>query len=315
MRIPSAAILALLGLGIASPALAVDHQLAASTDLPLHLAQTPPRPTTLSPANLETLAAFFSSPQVDFAQNYQNFVVSVSSPAVEVGEQDVELTYALALHLTDLLLDDASDADYQYWTDERLSQFREAPLNLWGLQQSCAAECTIPVFALNVAEFQAIATRTETRADDDFFALLTAHSNYPYVIGGELEGRPTFFEYTWDYGGYSLLGSGQHLALLRQIDTYQQRHEAYDLNSQTHTFSRQVQAMRQEILQDILNQSDCSGFDEAAVAAELRQILDQVQLNRTERAAIQKRIVEFQISSPEIEVNCKDLQNCSCTSG
>ncbi|MGB0564683.1 MAG: hypothetical protein ACPGVO_23230 [Spirulinaceae cyanobacterium] len=96
---------------------------------------------------------------------------------------------------------------------------------------------------------------------------------------------------------------------------YQSQQADYLLRSPTTAFAQQLQIMRHALLQDILVISNCSGLEAEAIGAELTQILDQVQLNEAEQTAIQSRIEAFAAGDPEIQVNCQDLENCTCASG
>ncbi|MEO0490454.1 MAG: hypothetical protein AAF215_17045 [Cyanobacteria bacterium P01_A01_bin.123] len=328
MKVFSAAFLSIVGLMPLLSAVSADTNLTATAAVtsnsqsqnalqgqnsrpqnPLVVAQAEQPPEDLSQV---TLNAFFLPWQVEHANFYQSNAISIhNNPTPDDG--DVESLYRQALQLAEELLIDSQYQDS--WTDEKLQQFRESDLDIWGLDPSCIAECTSPAFVANVEDFLAIAARTETNADDDFFKLVQAYYDYPYALEGQLWGWPTFFQRTWDYGGYSLLGEGKHLELLLQIDQYQQQHEQYILQSYLTTFTQQLQVMRHAILRDILVSANCSGPEQSAIVAELTQILDQVQLNSTERTALQQRIEAFQGASSDIQVNCQELGTCTCEGG
>ncbi len=263
--------------------------------------------------SLEALEPFFQSWQIGEANVYQTIAINVYDTPDEFGDWQTEELFGLALQLTDDLL---VEPTYSHlFGNEQLYQFTAADLGIWGLDSICVAECTEPGFALNLEEFQAIAAKTVTPADDDFFNLLQSYYESPFVLKGEVQGWPTFFQLTWDYGGYSLLGEGKHLQLLQQIDQYQQQHEEYLLRSPLTVFAKNVQDMRHDLLQDILVRTDCSGPEQDEIEAELTQILDQIQLNLAEQTALQQRLEAFQTQSPSIQMNCQVLGQCTCEGG
>lgn len=323
MNINCAVMVSMLGGLLSLPAIASSPpNLAATTASPLsaptpteRTAQTPPAEQPISsPDELPqaTLDRFFADWQVGQANFYQGIVQRVYDDQT-VPDLEIEGIYRMALRLASELLQD--EPYREFVDDERLSQFREADFGIWGLEPTCVAECTTAAFGLNLDEFRAIATRTTTTADDDFFALLQNYYPYVSVIDGEPWGWPAYFRRTWDYGGYSLLGEGLHLELLVQMDDYLQKHESYRLYSPFTVFAQQVQQMRHRLLQDVLVRSDCSGLTQEAILAELGQILTEVRLNPTETAAVEARIAEFQSPSADIQVNCQEFGQCTCEGG
>ncbi|MEL6384498.1 MAG: hypothetical protein AAFQ89_18990 [Cyanobacteria bacterium J06626_18] len=261
----------------------------------------------------EVLETFFQSWQIGEANFYQGIAIDAYNNPDEFGDWQTEELFGLVLRLTDDLLTEPTYSNL--FGDEPLAQFRTTNLGIWGLESICVAECTEPGFALDLEEFQAIAAKTITPADDDFFNLLQNYYESSFVLNGEVQGWPTFFQLTWDYGGYSLLGEGKHLQLLQQIDQYQQQHAEYLLRSPLTVFARYVQDMRHDLLQDILIRANCSGPEQNEIEAELTQILDQIRLNSAEQTALQQRLEAFQTQSPNIQVNCQTLGQCTCDGG
>ena len=273
-------------------------------------------PEALSPEALsvEVLETFFQSWQVGEANFYQNTLMNAYNDPNAFEDWQTEHFFRLALQLTDNLLVEPTYSSMI--ANEKLSRFTTTDLGVWGIDSICVAECTEPGFALNLEEFQAIALKTTTTADDDFFSLLQSYYGYAYALDGEVWGWPTFFQLTWDYGGYSLLGEGKHLQLLLQLEQYQQQHGGYLLRSPLTVFAQYVQDMRHNLLQDILVRADCSGPEQAAIEAELSWILAQVQLNSAEQTALQQRLEAFQLPlSPDIQVNCQTFGQCTCEGG
>ncbi|MGB3491602.1 MAG: hypothetical protein WBA57_02655 [Elainellaceae cyanobacterium] len=298
--------------------------LSVNVLMPQHsLAQVSTEDAAMAPAPLETevLQPFFSSWQIGEANDYQSSLISAYNSTIDADPSETEGFYRQALQLgTHLFIGNGYESFYE---DDQLSQFRETDFGLWGLVPSCVAECTQPVFNLDVDAFATWSERTDTMADDDFFAIIRAYyaiANYegevdPMVSDRTLIGAPAYFQYTWDYGGYSLLGEGKHLALLLQLDRYQQQHGDYLVRSPLTAFASQLQEMRHDLLRDILIVSDCSGPEQEKIVAELTQILAQTQLGPAEREAIANRLAEFQTPSSEIQTNCQEFGTCSCEGG
>ncbi|MEO1094845.1 MAG: hypothetical protein AAFX01_08095 [Cyanobacteria bacterium J06638_28] len=332
MKVFSIAILSIMGGLLALPAhseVAGLHpgqtaktNLLTANDSPMLLADAIAPPQTLTPGVMDE---FFLPWQVGEANFYQTMVTNAYSSPTEPANTQTEEFYLLALRLTEKLLVNTYESGWEQ--EEQVFQFKDTDLGLWGLDASCQAECTVPALRLNVDEFLAIATQTATTADDDFFQLIDNYYSYaPAVNDGELWGAPAYFQFTWDYGGYSLLGEGQHLQLLQQMDQYMQNHEAYTLQSYTATFVTQVQQMRHQLLRDLLLVSDCSGPSREAIVNELEQILTQVRLNPTERNAIAQRLQAFQelpdtdlnnsvSPTSAIQVGCETFGQCTCEGG
>ncbi len=247
----------------------------------------------------EPLSQFFSAHQIEELQAYrQDF-----GAATTAG--DVAELYRRALTLEKTLLAPIREA-HQTANWPLLDHFREAEAVLPGLKPACEAECTEPAFLLLLADFLDAASKTASPADDAFFHLLHDVYPYPLVFYGELTGWPVFFEQTWDYGGYSLLGSGSHFALLLRIDVFTAE---YDL------FGQEIGDLRGRLMTDLLEHSRCSALPAADILEEIDRILRQVTLQETDAEKISHRRTEFQDPAKHgIEVDCRQAL-CSCGSG
>ncbi len=148
------------------------------------------------------------------------------------------------------------------------------------------AEGTWAGLELSPEAWQAAAARTAEPWDDDFIQLLV--DSYGNASGG---GWGAWQVRNWDYGGCSPLGSGLHKSLLLQTDGLAGRDQV----------AVPVAAVRTEVLQDIEQPNgpgefpycDVASGDATPVAAldaEARAILAQVQLDVDERAMIEARI-------------------------
>ncbi|MEM6424712.1 MAG: hypothetical protein AAF728_06095 [Cyanobacteria bacterium P01_D01_bin.128] len=275
--------------------------------------------------DIDVLEPFFESWKIGQANFYQSLAMSIYSSQEPLNLWETETLYRQLLELESaLILNNFYDAELSY---EVLDQFIRTDFGIWGLEPGCVAECTQSAFRLDVNTFQSLSQKSNTTADDDFFALLERYygieqleaefeESYPLTLyRGEIVASPIFFRYTWDYGGHSLLGSGRHLELLLEIDRYREQHGEYLMRSPLTTFTQQLETMRHGILRDILVVADCSGLEQTEIVDELTQILDQVELNTTEKQALTERIDAFKAASDPIQTNCQEFGTCTCEGG
>ncbi len=247
----------------------------------------------------EPLKRYFPAPQVDELRDYRKDFAAAATV------DDVAELYRRALALEKLLLAPIRE-EHQGENWGLLDRFKDAELDLPGLAPSCAAECTEPAFGLTVADFAAAAAKTPGEDDDAFFRLLGEFYPYVQVFDGELVGWPAYFEQTWDYGGYSLLGEGEHLACLLQIDALATGHKF---------FARKVGELRDLVLADLFEGSDCSGLPVADILTEIGEILRQARLSQDEAERLARRRRAFQEPIRRgIEVDCR-RPVCSCGRG
>ncbi len=208
------------------------------------------------------LSRYFSATQVEEARAYRRDFAAATTA------EDINDLYRRALGLEKSLLAPIREA-HQTANWPLLDRFREAEIDLPGLSPSCTAECTEPAFEVKLEAFVDLASRTAGTADETFFQLL--RDAYPYTLTyyGELTGWPIFFEQNWDYGGYSLIGTGSHLALLKRIDAFTAKHEL---------FGAEIGDLRTRLMQDLLEHSRCSGLPAVDILKEIDGILQQVSL-------------------------------------
>lgn len=207
------------------------------------------------------------------------------------------LDQALALQAR-LVPDDSLDEYGQF-----AYRFQAADLGLPGIEPSCVAECTVVAMQLHREDIEAAAAGTESSEDDAFAGLLFDFWGFAVVVDGEVGQWPSFFERTWDYGGYSLLGNGEHLSLLRRIISM----EATGFRPE------EVARMRQVLIGDIIGYP-CFGPEADAVVGELESILALEALTEGERTSLERRLSEVGTGSG-VEVGCAADLSCSCASG
>ncbi len=246
----------------------------------------------------EPLLRYFSATQIEEAKDYRRDFAAAAT-AEEVAD-----LYRQALGLEKSLLAPIREAN-QTANWPLLDSFREAELNLPALSPSCTAECTEPAFVIELEVFGGLAARTENTADETFFQFLRDVYSYPLTYYGELTGWPVFFEQTWDYGGYSLIGAGSHLEIMKRIDPF---------TADYGPFAPEINDLRKRLLKDLLEHSRCSGLPAADILEEIDAILQQVSLQGTERDNISERRRQFQDPAKHgIEVDCRQAI-CPCSS-
>lgn len=154
-----------------------------------------------------------------------------------------------------------------------------------GMELGVYAEGTVARLQHRQADWAAMAARTPETIDDAFFRLTAAGWDNASGTGWERWG-----ERNWDYGGCSMLGSGRHLEILLAADAAKEAPAPW---------AAVVAELRTDTLLDIVEgHSEFPYCDIATVAntpeeklrAEVQQILAQVKLDATERAALEGRL-------------------------
>lgn len=248
----------------------------------------------------KTLARFFEGPQRESAQKYIDATRSV--PDADA----VSALYRHAIALENDLLDPINEANSSgIWP--KLEEFTNADLMLPGVGSGCVAECTYPALVLDVDFFKTTAATTAEKVDDAFFALLEeAYGPQVAIADGRVVSYPNFFERTWDYGGHSLLGSGAHQAVFERMDAL----------GSNNPLAKEVGEIRETLMRDVLETSQCNGLPASKAAAEIGRILESATLDDEERRALtQRRAAFLDPTAYGIQTSCRDLSNCTCNTG
>lgn len=166
------------------------------------------------------------------------------------------------------------------------------PIVLPGLSFSCVAECTMPMFMHDFAWFKKQAKRTDGTKDDRFFG--TMHQAL-----GDVDhlGSPwgSWYMQTWDLGGSSMLGRGEHTDLLKQIESY----------TESGAFRKELEGMREQLMNDMLDWNSY-WLPADSVVMEMETIMQEVKLSKEEIEQIKQRIEEVKAHEEnDIEVGCK----------
>ncbi len=164
-----------------------------------------------------------------------------------------------------------------------------------GMSIGYEGEGTIASFYIVNDTFAEKADITEHISDDTFVEILQA--SYGPTI---MRHRPLWFQYTWDYGGQSMLGTGIHLKILKMIDKALKKDK---------TFEAELNEIKASIITDI---SETNNFyeDKTALNSEIDKILKEIILTDEQKNAIQKKKGMINSDSKELQINCKN-NNCN----
>lgn len=192
---------------------------------------------------------------------------------------------------------------------ERASAFANDAPRFGGLIGSCAAECTVAVYALDLAAWQAAARSVEAGDALAFFdALEVVYGETPRLHDGGFAGYPTTFEQTWDYGGFSRLGTGRFERALDAIARADRDGSA---------FADRLRALRDQLVADAA-ETACIGSSPQDARAELERLRQRPALTASQRAALGRQRDALRAPAANgIETNCADFKSggCTCASG
>jgi len=233
------------------------------------------------------LEKVFGNKLVFEIEQYQKAFASVKS------DKDFILMYRNAQKLQDKLnkilentynMYEVSDFPDLFWIDDAI------PL----LNAELVAEATMYSLLFNYKQLETAALNTTGLLDDEFVKLLIAKH------GGEYESFfAVWFLQTWDYGGYSLLGQGKHVAMMNRMQK---------LADKTSLFDTEIKEMKNELLEDITNYNQY-GEQKEKIIEEINTIINkQYQLiSADEIIALKTRLKMFEDPEKhEIQVFLKD---------
>lgn len=252
---------------------------------------------TATAAQMEARSTFFDADQLATIASFEDAFNSI-------GDADeLARVFRQATLLGNSTLPPDNAVDFQVM--EQFQSFPEADLGIAGLEASCVAECTVSVFAPDLEAWREAAASTAGEEDDAFIQLIADNFGYPFFSDGRVTGWGTYFERTWDYGGYSLLGSGTHRDLLGRIDS---------LSAGSDRFDGYLSEMRNALMDDAAGWRGCYGADAPEVETELRGMLELNSLTSEDQEAINTRLAALAAGDADVETGCQDLA-CSCSSG
>lgn len=185
---------------------------------------------------------------------------------------------------------------YEVIDFEALSkQFEEIAPLLPNLYFTCVGECTMPRLQLDYLKFSKLARRTTGMQDDNYFTVMETcfgKSNFDDILGA------TWFSMTWDYGGNSMLGSGNHYKVLAICQKMKKNN----------FFVHYIEEWEEMCLNDALTWHTLYCTSEKAVA-ELKKIA-RLDVGKQFKKEVDKRITELENPTEELQLDCEH-QDCS----
>ena len=233
------------------------------------------------------LEKVFGNKLVFDIEQYQNDYGDIKT------DKDFVLTYRNATKLQEKLNEkleekfdmyNVSDFPDLFWIDDAIP----------ALNAELVGEGTMYHLLFNYKALKQVVTKTASKFDDEFVNLLISKHN------GEFEYFfPVWFLQTWDYGGYSLLGQGKHIAMLNRMQK---------LANKTDLFNVEITAMKEELLNDITTQNQY-GEEQEKIIVEINDIIKKnyTIISNDEIIGLKTRIKMFEDPAKhEIEVFLKD---------
>jgi len=181
----------------------------------------------------ERLSSFFGPEKTRQILQYRTDFYSVENP------RDLENVFIRGTILRDSLVQIIANK-VEILNHDRLPDLSWIEDAMPGFTLGMVAEGTGYYLFQDYGKMTVWAKETTDKEDDVFFEFITFVN-----ADQELEDfYPLWFEQTWDYGGYSLLGEGKHLMVLTRMEALM---EAQQL------FRNPILKLKMKLLQDILN--------------------------------------------------------------
>lgn len=232
------------------------------------------------------LQALFGKPLTEKIQTYRTNFSTIKTA------EEFALVYQESRQLRDTMV--------QVLQRQQTARNNQALLNLFWLKEAfpaytlqLVAEGTSYYLFENYKDWLPLAQGTTGKEDDHYIELcLTVYNrdSVEYFY-------PSWFIQTWDYGGHSLLGRGQHQKTLDKINR---------LLSETHLFDQQAEAIKIKVLEDIMQSPEGYWEKTEHILSELDSILaqDYPFLNDADKIGLKTRRQMFeQAAANKILVN------------
>lgn len=245
-----------------------------------------------SAAPNEQLSAYFKPAQVQWINQYRQDFQQIKKLQhfIKVYQQAVSLEAELS---------PALGAVYEKYDTKQKNAFEPNSnflhAQIPGLKTEIVAEGTNMIFSLDFKTFGSKARQTPEPDDDLFVAAMTE-------AYGAVESYPgNWFTMTWDLGGCSNLGSGQHLKILQKSALAAQKNAIW---------KPYLNKLREILVRDIVH-SGSYCHSQPKILSELNQLLQSGLLKSTEHDMVKQRKAVLQTNPKDIEFACsEDGANC-----
>lgn len=158
------------------------------------------------------------------------------------------------------------------------------------LEFGCEAECSMPVIDVKYTAFEKLAKTTKGQNDDDYFAFMReAHGEggHPEIMSA------SWFSMTWDYGGNSMLGAGDHYKTLKL---------AQDIKTDN-VFADEITFAQELCFKDALTYHTLFHTAEKAIG-ELKMIM-KLDIGIQNKKKIEERIKALQNPDKDLQTDCE----------
>lgn len=199
------------------------------------------------------LTSFFGSSITQELVAYQQAFHNISS------SDDFQATFQRGADLRDTLLRTLS-VRIQVEDTEVMPDLSWLETAIPGYQTSIVAEGTEYYLFADFKDWNQKAQATNSAIDNEFIDLcflVHAADSVEYFY-------PSWYLQTWDYGGHSLLGQGQHKKILEKMDRIIQ---------QDRLFQTQIDRIKEDLINDMINPDVSYWESQSKILAELDAII------------------------------------------
>ena len=236
----------------------------------------------------ETLQTYFNKSQINSIMEYKKSYEKIKSA------KDLAITYNKADKIRETLIKSLNSYKNTESDNFDLEKYKWLNPYIPGLKLTSAAEgMGINVIYDNPTLLKKAKT-TPQKSDDLFINLML--DNY----GDAGDNYPTWFMMTWDYGGYTLLGKGNHIKALNKINI--------TIKSSSE-FIEGLKGLRERLFMDIRDSNNFA-VPKTAVLKEINAIKQMSNLSVFEKNIINKRVKELNKNSKIFQFNCEKAE-CS----
>lgn len=185
---------------------------------------------------------------------------------------------------------DKDNASIYEKIDSLMTLFKEISDVFPYLHFTCEAECTMMRFMPRYDTFAQLAQKTKGTHDDDFF-------DWWKMIFGEFNSdspmHSIWFSMTWDYGGNSMLGSGNHYKVLKRSQEIKPGNP----------FIKEITAMENNCLEDAATWNTLYYTTEKAIG-EVKKIMT-LDIGIQNKKTLQQRIERLISPDKDMQVDCE----------